>query len=169
MFSIRGLPGLRGLLHSLPFVRFICARMWGRGVCQWSDCLPRLSHTLPVSASPRQRESSPPGLPVSAPPTSLDECLFFIYLVSDFLAVRFSVSSGCVRRRSVSTYAAILVLPQDLSCFEAKNASSYKQDERHLFNSELSSYLSPGAAPGLVGGLQFEPPVSSFSTSSPTR
>ena len=36
--------------------------------------------------------------------------LFFIYLVSDFLAVRFSVSSGCVRRRSVSTYAAILVL-----------------------------------------------------------
>ena len=28
----------------------------------------------------------------------------------DFLAVRFSVSSGCARRRSVSTYAAILVL-----------------------------------------------------------
>ena len=34
-------------------------------------------------------------VPVSAPPTSLDECLFFISLVSDFLAVRFSVSSGC--------------------------------------------------------------------------
>ena len=33
---------------------------------------------------------------------------FFIYL--DFLAIRFSVSSGCARRRSVSTYAAILVL-----------------------------------------------------------
>ena len=26
-------------------------------------------------------------VPVSAPPTSLDECLFFISLVSDFLAV----------------------------------------------------------------------------------
>ena len=26
-------------------------------------------------------------VPVSTPPTSLDECLFFIYLVSDFLAV----------------------------------------------------------------------------------
>ena len=26
------LAGLRGLLCSLPFVRFICARMWGRGV-----------------------------------------------------------------------------------------------------------------------------------------
>ena len=47
---------------------------------------------------------------ISAPPTGLDECLFFISLVSDFFAVRFSVSSGCARRRSVSTYAAILVL-----------------------------------------------------------
>ena len=50
-------------------------------------------------------------VPVSAPPTGLDECLFFISLVSDPLAVLFSVSSGCVRRRSVSTYAAIVVLP----------------------------------------------------------
>ena len=49
-------------------------------------------------------------VPVSAPPTGLDECLFFISLVSDPLAVRFSVSSGCARRRSVSTYTAILVL-----------------------------------------------------------
>ena len=35
---------------------------------------------------------------------------FFISWVSDFLAVQFSVNSGCARRRSVSTYAAILVL-----------------------------------------------------------
>ena len=48
-------------------------------------------------------------VPVSAPTTGLDVRFFFIYLVLDFLAVRFSVSSGCVRRRSVSTYAAILV------------------------------------------------------------
>ena len=53
---------------------------------------------------------------LSAPPahlcpsTGVDECLFFIYLVSDFLAVQFSVSSGCGRRRSVSSYASILVL-----------------------------------------------------------
>ena len=47
-------------------------------------------------------------VPVSPPPTGLDVCFFFIYLVSDFLALRFSVSSGCAR--SVSTYAAILVL-----------------------------------------------------------
>ena len=48
-------------------------------------------------------------VPVSTPPTGLDECLFFISLVSDPLAVRFSASSGCARRRSVSTYAAVLV------------------------------------------------------------
>ena len=49
-------------------------------------------------------------VPVSAPPTGLDEYLFFISLVSDPLAFRFSFSSGCWRRHSVSTYAAILVL-----------------------------------------------------------
>ena len=52
----------------------------------------------------------PAQVPVSTPPTGLDVCFFFIYLVSDFLAVRFSVSSGCARRRSVTTYAPILVL-----------------------------------------------------------
>ena len=53
-------------------------------------------------------------VPVSAPLTNLDECLFSISLVLVPLAVRFSVSSGCARRRSVSTYAAILVLPPQL-------------------------------------------------------
>ena len=68
---------------------------------------PTLRHSHPAMAT---RVLSAP-VPVSAPPTGLDECFFFIYLVSDFLAVGFSVSSGCARRRSVSTYAAILVLP----------------------------------------------------------
>ena len=53
-------------------------------------------------------------MPVSAPPTVLDECLFFISLVSDFFAFGFSVSSGCARRRSVSAYTAILVLSSAL-------------------------------------------------------
>ena len=67
--------------------------------------------TLRQSGS-RQGNSSPlRPVPVSAPPTGLDECLFFISLVLVPLAIRFSVSSGCARRRSVSTYAAILVLP----------------------------------------------------------
>ena len=66
--------------------------------------------TLRQSQS-RHSHASPlhPGA-VSAPPTSLDEWLFSIFLVLVPLAVRFSVSSGCARRRSVSTYAAILVL-----------------------------------------------------------
>ena len=67
--------------------------------------------TLRQSRSLPWPQESSPRLPVSAPPTGLDECLFFISLVLDFLAVQFSVSSGCARRRSVSTYAAILVLP----------------------------------------------------------
>ena len=118
--SIRGLrlyfpalePWVLGLLHSPPFVQFICARTWGPWVCQWSDCLPRSSHshTPPVSVLPQQHKSSLPRLPISASPTGLDECLFFISLVSDFLAVQFSVSSGCARRLRVSTYDAILVL-----------------------------------------------------------
>ena len=98
------------LCHSESGPLGLSARMWGRRVCQWSDRLPLLSHTLRVSVLPRQCESTLPRLPVCTPPTILDECLFFISLVSNFLAVRFSVSSGCARRRSVSTYAAILVL-----------------------------------------------------------
>ena len=48
-------------------------------------------------------------VPISAPPTDLDVRFSFIYLVSEFSAVQFSVSSGCARRRSVSNYASILV------------------------------------------------------------
>ena len=98
------------LCHSESGPLGLSARMWGCRVYQWPDCLPRSSHTPPVLV--------PPQLPVSAPPTGLDECLFFISLVSDFLAVRFSDSSGCARRRSVSTYAAILVLLPPSSCIE---------------------------------------------------
>ena len=65
--------------------------MWGRRVCQWSDFLPRSSHTPPVLVPPQQRESSPPWLPVSAPPTGVDECFLFPWcrtsLLFDFLSV----------------------------------------------------------------------------------
>ena len=42
-------------------------------------------------------------MPVSAPPTSLDEWLFSIFLVLVPLVVRFSVSSGCARRRHLGS------------------------------------------------------------------
>ena len=126
-----------------PFAWFIRLRMWGPRVLPTALpaplsatlssalsvylCTNAGSQGLPVvrlpapfvphssSLSPaRQRESSLPQLPVSTPPTSLDEWFFSIFLVLVPLAVRFSVNSGCARRRSVSTYAAILVL--SLSC-----------------------------------------------------
>ena len=62
-------------------------------------------------------------VPVSAPPTSLGECLFSISLVLVPLAVRFSVGSGCARRRSVSTYAAILVLFRRKETFKSHELS----------------------------------------------
>ena len=131
---------MRGLLRSLPFIQFIYARIWGRGVLPAALPAP-LSTTLspalsvylfanvgpqgllvlrlPVPFIPHSASLGPATatrvlstpVPVSGPPTGLDECLFFISLVSDPLAVQFSVSSGCARRHSVSTYAAILVLP----------------------------------------------------------
>ena len=75
----------------------------------------------PFHNPPPCLESSPPPLPVSTPPTGLDECFFFISLV-----VRLPYSSifcqfwlflflncccpsfGCARRHSVSTYTSIL-------------------------------------------------------------
>ena len=45
--------------------RFICAQMWGHRGCQTPPC----------------HESSPPWQPISASPTGLDECFFFISLV----------------------------------------------------------------------------------------
>ena len=111
LFPPRWSPGLHGLLYSLLFVWFIFARMWGRGVLPAALPAPFVPHSASLGPATAKRVLSAP-VPVSAPPTGLDVCFFFIYLVLDFLAVRFSVSSGCARRRSVSTYAAILVLRQ---------------------------------------------------------
>ena len=116
-FSIRGLrlyfpswsPGLRGLLRSPLFIRFIYARMWGRGVlltalpAPFSTTLsPALSVYLCVNVGPQGllvvRLPSPfvphsPSLghghespllstlvPVSVPPTGLDVCFLFYLL-----------------------------------------------------------------------------------------
>ena len=53
-------PGLRGLLCSPPFVRFICARMWGHGVLP--TALPALlSATLSPALSVYLRERGAAG------------------------------------------------------------------------------------------------------------
>ena len=61
---------------------FIYARMWGHGVCQLQPGLSRsIIHHLTGSRSHCLAVSPLPRLPISAPPTSLDECFFFIFLV----------------------------------------------------------------------------------------
>ena len=94
-------------------VCFAPRHLSGLSVCECgaTECAPApfVPHSASLGPATATGVLSAP-VPVSAPPTGLDECLFFIYLVSDFLAVQFSVSSGCARRRSVSTYATILVL-----------------------------------------------------------
>ena len=115
-------PWVTELLHSLPFVPvYLCAsvgprgathcsagpvlrhsesgplglsaQMWGRRVCQWSDCLPRSSHTLPVSVPPRPRESSPPPCCPCPPLLPVWMNVYFLFpwcrtsLPFDFLSV----------------------------------------------------------------------------------
>ena len=89
---------------------YLCTNVGLQGLLVVRLPAPFIPHSASLGSATARRVLSAP-VPVSAPPTGLDECLFFIYLVSDFLAIRFSVSSGCTRRHSVSTYAAILVLP----------------------------------------------------------
>ena len=88
---------------------FICANVGLQGVLVVRLSALFVPHSASLGPASATRVLSA-VVPISTPPTGLDECLFFISLVSDPLAVRFSVSSGCVGRRSVSTYAAILVL-----------------------------------------------------------
>ena len=111
-------PGVLSTTLSAPFSAilspalwvYLCANVGSQGLLVVR--LPALlfPHSASLGPTTATQVLSAP-VPFSAPPTGLDECLFFIYLVSDFLAFRFSVSSGFARRRSVSTYAAILVLP----------------------------------------------------------
>ena len=122
---------------SLPTVRpvYLCASVGPRGATPRSAC-PGLHHSesgllgLSVcecgvagsasgqTACPFRRQSgsshghmSPLQPGACLRPSYRSGCMFLFYLLGVGLsALGFSVSSGCVRRRSVSTYAAILVL-----------------------------------------------------------
>ena len=88
---------------------YLCRNVGPQGLLVLGLPAPFVPHSTSLSPATATRVLSTP-VPVSAALTSLDKCLFFISLVLDPLAIRFSVSSGCARRRSVSTYTAILVL-----------------------------------------------------------
>ena len=87
---------------------YLCVNVGPQGLPVVGLPAPLVPHSASLGPATAMRVLSAP-VTVSALPTSLDACFLFIYLVLDFLAVRFSVSSGCVRRRSVSTYTSILV------------------------------------------------------------
>ena len=103
------LPAPFSATLSPAFSVYLCVNVGPQGLLVVRLPAPFVPHSASLGPTMATRVLST-QLPVSAPPTSLDECLFFISLVSDFLAFRFSVSSGCGRRLSVSTYATILVL-----------------------------------------------------------
>ena len=94
--------------------------LWGLLAAAW----PAPFHNLPphwVRQLLPCRKSSPPWLPISAPPTGLGECFFISFVVglpysSIFcqfwgffcLFLNCCPSFGCARRHRVSTYASIL-------------------------------------------------------------
>ena len=122
--------GSRGLLAVALPARFVPQSATSLGLpatTLWdllAATLPALFHNPPrcwVCQPPPYCKSSPPGLPISAPPTGLDECFFFSSLAVTcpyssifcqfwlFLFLNCCCPSfGCGRRHSVSTYASIL-------------------------------------------------------------
>ena len=94
---------------SLALWVYLCANVGPQGLLVVRLPARFIPYSPSLGPATAMRVLSDP-VPISAPPTGLDVHFFFIYLVSDFLAIRFSVSSSCARRLSVSTYAAILVL-----------------------------------------------------------
>ena len=106
---LAALPAPFSTTLSLALSVYLCVNVGPQGLLVVGLPAPFVPHPASLVPATATRVLSAP-VPVSAPPTGLDECLFFISVVSYPLAFRFSVSSGCARRRSVSTYAAILVL-----------------------------------------------------------
>ena len=115
------LPAPFSATLSLALSVYLCTNVGLQGLLVVRLPAPFIPHSASVGPATATQVLYVP-VPFSAPPTGLDVCFFFIYLVSDFPAVRFSFSSSCARRRSVSTYAAILVLHififYTLRCFD---------------------------------------------------
>ena len=130
LFPRAGALGCAVCFASPPFLPvYLCVNVGPRGLpaTTWWG-LPAAAWPAPFHNPPpcwvRQllpcHKSSPPQLPISTPPTGLDECFFFISLVVRlpyslifcqfwlFFVFKLLLSFGCARRHSVSTYASIL-------------------------------------------------------------
>ena len=78
---------MRGLLRSPLFVLvYLCTNVGPQGLLVVRLPSLFLPHSASLGPATATRVLSAP-VPVSAPPTGLDVCFFFIYLVSDFLAI----------------------------------------------------------------------------------
>ena len=148
-------PGLRGLFRS-PTVP-PGSSMRECGAVASASC--SLACPGPQSATSLGPPDAPllwvlsPRLPASAPPTSLDECFFFISLVvrlpyssifCQFLLFLFlnccCPSFGCVRRDSVSTYASILAGVYLFLNHVAKMGWSVAGTSRHREGSNINKF-----------------------------
>ena len=82
------LPAPFSATLSLALLVYLCAKVGPRGLLALGLPAPFVPHSASLWIQPHCPESCAPQLPVSAPPTSLDDCFFFISLV-----VRLSCSS----------------------------------------------------------------------------
>ena len=115
LFPHVGIVGCAVYLTPQLLLWFICTEMWDHQVC--SLCL-----THPVLQPRPCYVFSPSWLPVSGPPTNLNECflfnslvvrlphslIFWQFWVFCFFLICCCPSFGCVRKQSVSIYAPIL-------------------------------------------------------------
>ena len=65
---------------------YLCANVGPQGLLVLRLPAPLVPHSASLGPATATRVLSA-SVPVSAPPTSLDVCLFFIYLVSDFFDI----------------------------------------------------------------------------------
>ena len=79
------LPARFSATLSLALSVYLCATVGPQGLLVVRLPAPFIPHSTSLSPPTATRVLSTP-VPVSFPPTGLDVCFFFIYLVSDFFA-----------------------------------------------------------------------------------
>ena len=80
------LPAPFSATLSLALSVYLCASVGSQGLLVVRLPAPFIPHSASLSPTTARRVLSAP-VPVSAPPTGLGVCFFFVSLVSDFLAV----------------------------------------------------------------------------------
>ena len=84
--ATRALPAPFSATLSPALSVYLCANVGPQGLLVVRLPAPFILHSASLGLA-TATPLLPALVPVSAPPNSLDECLFFIFLVSDFLAI----------------------------------------------------------------------------------